>query len=602
MLALALAVAPPPPATPVPQVVRIDVIATDTRGRTVTDLKPAEFELRDEGAIQPLDSARFVTAARADSTSTPAPIRSEFDEREQASQDQARLFAIYLDEYHVSAGANAARARDALTRFVETELRPDDLVAIMKPLDSVLAIRMTRDREAIHETIAGFEGRRGDYTPANSFEATYMGRAPDAVETLRTQVTLSALNALAIHLGRLRPGRKAMLIVTEALPARERRRGYEPLPDVGAIVRAANRYNVSLYPFDPGGTDASVSEPAAAVGRARGDEATLDDIARQTDGRVIASDAQSESGIRAMAGDSSAYYLLTYTATHPDDGRFHEVKVRIKRPDVTLRARSGYWALAPDETVRLRASDTEKLPVIDLGPRRTSPLIRPWFGLSRGGAAGRTRVTFVWESTPRVPGDRRLPPARIVLKAVDRDETVVFEGPVRSSGVAVDDAAARASFEVKPGPLHVRMTIEDATAKAIDFDTRDVIIRALDTPVVLGTPELLRARNAREFRELRSSATAVPVSAREFSRTERLLIRVVAYGPAGAEAPAVTARLLGRKGQAMRELPLAAADGTGRQTIDLPLAGLAAGEYAVELTATAPAGDARELLTFRVTG
>ena len=65
----------------------------------------------------------------------------------------------------------------------------------------------------------------------------------------------------------------------------------------------------------------------------------------------------------------------------------------------------------------------------------------------------------------------------------------------------------------------------------------------------------MRARNAREFRTLEAEA-AVPVASREFSRTERLLIRFQAYGPGGAD-PVVSAKLLGRMGNAMRELPVA---------------------------------------------
>ena len=45
--------------------------------------------------------------------------------------------------------------------------------------------------------------------------------------------------------------------------------------------------------------------------------------------------------------------------------------------------------------------------------------------------------------------------------------------------------------------------------------------------------------------------------------------------------------------------PPAAPDGDNQ--IDLPLAGLAAGEYPIELTATSPAGRATDQLGFRVT-
>src|SRR4029453_18964353 len=105
-------------------------------------------------------------------------------------------------------------------------------------------------------------------------------------------------------------------------------------------------------------------------------------------------------------------------------------------------------------------------------------------------------------------------------------------------------------------------------------DVRSISVRDLRNGVVIGTPEILRARNAREFRALENDL-AVPVASREFSRTERLMVRFRAYGPLGAPL-SVSARLLSRMGP-MRELPITgAADAAGVSLIDVPLAGLAA--------------------------
>ena len=50
--------------------------------------------------------------------------------------------------------------------------------------------------------------------------------------------------------------------------------------------------------------------------------------------------------MKQIMRDSSAYYLLGYNSTQaPSDGKFHEIKVRVKRPGVQVRARKGYWAL-----------------------------------------------------------------------------------------------------------------------------------------------------------------------------------------------------------------------------------------------------------------
>jgi hypothetical protein len=65
---------------PAGYLVHIDVFATDARGRTIDDLKPADFELREEGAMQALQSVRFVDNTRAPDAA-PARIQSADDER-----------------------------------------------------------------------------------------------------------------------------------------------------------------------------------------------------------------------------------------------------------------------------------------------------------------------------------------------------------------------------------------------------------------------------------------------------------------------------------------------------------------------------------------
>jgi hypothetical protein len=104
--------------------------------------------------------------------------------------------------------------------------------------------------------------------------------------------------------------------------------------------------------------------------------------------------------------------------------------------------------------------------------------------------------------------------------------------------------------------------------------------------------------------QMSQNADAVPVASRTFSRTERLLIRVAAYG-AGDTLPPVTAQLLNRRGIPMRQLRVVEGPlPEGTVQFDLPLASLAPDEYRVELAtanATGPRDEAKELIPFRVT-
>lgn len=557
-----------PDASPAAQVVRIDVVAADSRGRPIDNLKPADFELRDDGVVRALDSVRYV----------------------RPSIDDARLIAVFLDEYHVSRGATD-RVRASVTRFIQEQVRPRDLLVVMKPLDSVFAIRLSGDRTTALAAVESFEGRRGEYEPKNGYERNFMAGLPTRIETARTQVVLSALNALAVHFSSFPDQRKTLIVVSEGVGRVERRRGLEYLPTLDTIRRSAQQSNVSIYSINPG--DALTK-----------DVDTLGALAAETAGESAETDI--DAGFRRAAADASAYYLLTYTASTIDDGRFHPVDVSVKRSGAQLRVRRGYFAPSPDDTLRkalLAKAESRPPPPPPEPAPHTSSLIRPWVGTARG-SDGRTRVTVVWEPALRVVADRlRRVPTRVNMTALAPDNSVLFEGIVLPTGAgAIDDAAgppSRAVFEMAPGRLRLRMAILDAAQTVLDTDVRSLTVREMQSGVSIATPEVLRARNAREFRSL-DTAQAVPVSSREFSRTERLLIRVSAYGPSG-EPVTVTARLLSRMGP-MRELAVMS-DGSvpDRLGIDVPLAGLATGEYVIEISASAPAGQAKDVIDFRVT-
>jgi VWFA-related protein len=569
-LALASAALQQPDAVAAPDDrVLIDAFVADTGDRPLADLTAADFEIREDGEPQTIEAARYVDA-------------------------DARLVAIYLDEYHLSPGA-AEAVRDRLMRFVEQELAEGDRLVVMKPLASLLTIALTTDRAGAVRAIAEVAGRKGDYTPSHDYERHYMAGAPGAADRTRAQVTLSALNALAVKLGLASAeARKTLIVVSEGFGSASQRHRVD-LPTVDTIVRSANRSNVSIYIIDP--REAPPGEEAGGA---------LARLAAETDGLSRAGADGVDECLRRAARDSRGYYLISYRSAGRTDHEFHAVELRVKRRGASVRTRPGYWALSPDDLMRADVIARVNAPRIVRppdAPLRTSQLIRPWFGVSRG-PDGRTRVTFVWEPVPPVPGTRApLVPARLQFTALDADGTPAYEGTVLPIGAvppADEGMPTRAVFDVPPGPARIQMSIEDANFEAIDSDVRVIAVRDLEAPVVLGTPEVFRARTARELRELEADPLAAPVASRVFSRTERLVIRVPAYAPSGT--PVVTATLLSGRRQAMRQLTVTpSASPGGASRIELPLAGLASGEYFVDVKATDPAGEARETIGLRVT-
>ena len=124
--------------------VRVDVIVTDRQGNPVLDLKPEDFVVTEDGKPQAVEQFSII---KIDATTqmegpTPGAIRTDYDEEREAARPDVRLFTILLDDYHVRRG-NDLSVRKPLIDFIQNQLAPADMVALMYPLTSVNDIRFT---------------------------------------------------------------------------------------------------------------------------------------------------------------------------------------------------------------------------------------------------------------------------------------------------------------------------------------------------------------------------------------------------------------------------------------------------------------------------
>jgi hypothetical protein len=86
---------------------------------------------------------------------------------------------------------------------------------------------------------------------------------------------------------------------------------------------------------------------------------------------------------------------------------------------------------------------------------------------------------------------------------------------------------------------------------------------------------------------------------REFSRTDRLVLRVAPYGTASTDAE-VTAQLVGPRGSTLAELPIHAEEEGGGFRLDLPLSSLATGEFLIAIAARTPGERVEALVPLRI--
>jgi VWFA-related protein len=632
--------------------VRVDAIVLGRNGEPVLDLKPEEFTIEEDGKPQKIESFQVVKidpiAQQVEGPVNREPT-SPSEERREAQRPDVRLFIILLDDYHVRRG-NDMVVRKPLVDFIQNMLGPADMVALMYPLTPVSDLTFTRNRDSLTRAIEKFEGRRFNYTPRNEFEERYAYYPAAAVEKIRNDVTLSALEGATVKLGGMREGRKSIILVSEGFtamlppqlndpvaampgfnnPARnnpnlqndersEFRASTDMLSDLEEVFREANRNNTSIYALDPRGLAAfeyDINQGVGLQADRRYLENSLDTLrvlAANTDGKAIVNSNDLASGLKQIIKDSSGYYLIGYNSTEsPTDGKFHQIKVKVSRRGVDVRARKGYWAYTADDAARATAAPAAEAPpavtnaLTELAEPPRGRAARFWVGTMRG-ENGRTAVTFVWEPTPLAPGEKREAAdnaARVALTAIAPDGRPLFRGKVESTadgdaGPATKAVGAKTTFEAPPGQVQMRIVVEAADGQVLDSATRELTLPDYTkVDVSFGTPQVFRARTPRDLQMLKSSANAVPTADRQFTRTDRAFVRVQAFAP-GDAAPPVTARLLNSKGTAMADLTVQTT-ASGAAEVDLPLGNLAAGDYVIEFNAKTSTGTAQEFTAFKI--
>jgi VWFA-related protein len=630
--------------------VRVDVIVTDKQGNPVTDLKLEDFQIEEDGKPQKPETFRLVKIdAAVQPAYTSRAIRTRNDEETAAADENARIFAFFLDDYHVMRESSMSLKKPVID-FIANQLSPVDLATVMHPLTPVDAMTLTRNHQGIINTVEKFEGRKYNYEPVNSIEQGYVYRlTPDQIEMIRRQVTLSALRGACVKLGSLREGRKSLILISEGFssmlppqmrsnmpggvagvsggitrdpfagdnnPLEERARMSADMDmqrELQDVWDACNRNNTAIYSLDPrglavGGFDitANISMRTSQQYLASSQD-TLRELSANTDGRAIVNRNDLAGAMKQIVRDSSAYYLVGYNSTlAPTDGKFHEIKVRVKRSGVQVRHRKGYWAYTAEDAKRAVAPPKEGPPsavtkaLASIAPMTNRRYIRTWIGNDKG-ADGQTRVTLLWEPMPATPGVRRDEPRRVTVLATSQNGDIVYRGKVPAE-LAAPGNGGITRFAAPPGKLDLRLTVEGDGTGTLDTEDRDLIIPDLSAPeVTLSTPKVWFARNALEFNKLTAGTPPAPSATREFRRTDRLLIRFDAYAPADAPTK-VTAQLLNQQGTKMTDITVTApADSSPTYSIDFPLANLAAGQYLLEITATSEGHKpVSELVAFRV--
>jgi VWFA-related protein len=354
--------------------VRVDATVTDARGQHVRDLTAADFELLQDGrpqAISTFDYVRLSALERPpDAGLRPAHPGST---RPLAPHEVRRTIALIVDDLGLSL-ESTGRVRTVLQRFLDTQMQPGDLVAILRTGAGMGALQQfTSDRRALQ---AAADSVRWNMSGRISVFRTTELYPEDAFRNeLFSAGTLGAVSYVIRGLSEL-PGRKSVILLSDGFSLKDSDGHYlRVLAALRGVVDASNRAGVVVYGIDmrglaATGPTASEGRPSSASGRSaelRDKQEGLGVLAAETGGLLISNANDLSAGLARVLDDQQGYYLLGYvpdrtTFTGPH-ARFHTLSVRVKRTGLRVRSRSGFLSV-PDDVARARRPENRMVAAV----------------------------------------------------------------------------------------------------------------------------------------------------------------------------------------------------------------------------------------------
>jgi VWFA-related protein len=346
--------------------VMLDVTALDRDRRPIRGLTAADFTVLEDGRPRPV--AAF-SSVEAEETPPPAAAWMRDVAPDVATNDlgDSRLFVLVLDDALIPQDPRIAADAKRIARGLIDRLAPADLMAVVFTGDNRHAQDFTRDRARLLAALDRFSP--GLATWHFGYDS---GQVPPPVNTdaYFYSAAVNTLANVADFLIAVPDKRKVLFWLSPGVPldvaatAPQLAAGVENTPmadreimttllrQTDEIFRRAARAHVSIYPIDPtglGGLETYLRRtklPADQVSlRASQSLDFVMAAAANTGGRALVNTNDFEPGLSEIFAENASYYLIGFPpASVAADGRLHRVEVKVNRPGVEVRTRSGYYA------------------------------------------------------------------------------------------------------------------------------------------------------------------------------------------------------------------------------------------------------------------
>jgi VWFA-related protein len=390
------------------RLVTLDLIATDSRGNPVRDLKPEDLQIFEEKKsqqkIEHFEYIEKLKVAGAGDNSVSAIRKRSNVMSNQLPLDELKIppTVLLMDSLNTQT-SNQSLGRAHMVQLLRS-LPPETPVAVFLLGSSLRILQgFTSDgsllRAALDQSVAGNaiikdplidtestssyienstvgmgqnQGLAGQLGEIQNFEKEEYSMAID----LRAKETLGAMAQIGQFLSGI-PGRKNLIWVSESFPlsiSPDADTGNNPFTgirdyadQIKFVANVLTDAQVAVYPMDVRGLQANqvfsasqnVSRPQTMMnGRQLAGQlnqedidlqqshGTMDELAQDTGGKSCKNGNDLAGCVMTALKDSSSYYEMSFYPQNVNwDGRYHKIVVKTSRPGLKLVYRRGYYAL-----------------------------------------------------------------------------------------------------------------------------------------------------------------------------------------------------------------------------------------------------------------
>jgi VWFA-related protein len=582
-----------PPAPQAPQAptfrlnveyVEVDAVVTDRDGQFVRGLAKDDFQIFEDGKPQPISTFAVVDIP-VERAQRPlgASNAIEPDVKSNERPFEGRIYVMLVDDLHTYFG-RTPRVRAAARQFIQQNLGANDLMAVVHtagPSDA--SQEFTSNKRLLLAAVDRTMGRKLDSATVTKtdeyFRQQSSGRQTgdpltdplDAERQTNARQSLDALKNIAEWFSTVRGRRKTILFVSEGIDYDITDFGNSGasliMDSTRETLAAAARGNVSIYGIDPRGLT-SLADQSIEVGSFPDDtslglgnqslmrelqlsQSSLRQLSDDTGGFAVVNKDDFATAFDRIVRDNSSYYAMAYYPPSDKAGKFHKIEVRVRRPDLRVRARQGYVTPKPASPVKEKSPaaatgnlTTPKLREVLDSPLPVSGLAMKVFATPFKGVAPNASVLLGVELRGR---DLRLDPTDKVavtyavvdhdgkIRAGSTDSLAMTLKPETKTRVAASGLRLLERVDLPPGRYQVRVAAHDqgggnAGSVVADLEVPDFAKLPFSmSGVALTSASAVTAPTVRPDELLRQVMPGPPVAARSFPQNDDVALFVEVY-------------------------------------------------------------------------